>query len=190
MRVSRVRSNFGKHCKCEDKMRRHVLRERSKNTSNWKGLELIIQLSSRPLKFRCWQRAIFPGGGPPSIFASVGLYDCVRDGNRWFPYDWPPTNFSFADCWLFSAPAYTLKIAQDISSNNNLIRLRKALVRLVSVGWKCCHSYTSDLSTLSSATGLTSLCYERSHLTVGFVLICFQHLSAWNTATGRLPLAG
>ena len=25
--------------------------------------------------------------------------------------------------------------------------LGKALVRLVSVGWKCCHSYTSDLST-------------------------------------------
>ena len=66
----------------------------------------------------------------------------------------------------------------------------KALVRLVSVGWKCCHSYTSDLSTSWSATGLTSLCYERSHLVVGFVLICFQHLSAWNTATGRLPLAG
>ena len=31
------------------------------------------------MKFRCWQRAIFPGGGPPSIFASVGLYDRVRD---------------------------------------------------------------------------------------------------------------
>ena len=68
--------------------------------------------------------------------------------------------------------------------------LGKALVRLVSVGWKCCHSYTSDLSTRYSVWGLTSLCYERSHLVVGFVLICFQHLSAWNTATGRLPLAG
>ena len=151
-------------------------------------------------------------------------------------------------CRLFSTPAYTLKIAQDINHqffnffvclkrlcNHRLLRcfahasqqrrhrsvssykpllfvnrvahttllyfgkcfpdftpanaLEKALVRLVSVGWKCCHSYTSDLSTLSSTTGLTSLCYERSHLTVGFVLICFQHLSTWNTATGRLLLA-
>ena len=72
---------------------------------------------------------------------------------------------------------------------HRLTILGKALVRLVSVDSKCCHSYISDLSTWYSARGLTSLCYERSHLTVGFVLICFQHLSAWNTATGRLPLA-
>jgi len=57
------------------------------------------------------------------------------------------------------------------------------------LGWKCCHSYTCILSTSFSTTGLTGLCHERSHLTVGFVLICFQHLSAWNTATGRLLLA-
>ena len=31
------------------------------------------------IQFRCWQRAIFPGGGPPSIFASVCLYDRVAD---------------------------------------------------------------------------------------------------------------
>ena len=69
----------------------------SKTTSYWKDLKLNIHLSLRSLKFRCWQRAIFPGGGPPSIFASVGLYDRVRDGNGWFTYDWPPTNLSFAD---------------------------------------------------------------------------------------------
>ena len=67
--------------------------------------------------------------------------------------------------------------------------LGKALVRLVSVDWICCHTYISDLSTTWSSWGLTDLCHERSHLTVGFVLICFQHLSAWNTATGRLLLA-
>ena len=65
----------------------------------------------------------------------------------------------------------------------------KALVRLVMLGYICCQTSTCILSTSCSATGLTSLCYERSHLMVGFVLICFQHLSAWNTATGRLPLA-
>ena len=66
----------------------------------------------------------------------------------------------------------------------------KALVRLVMLDYVCCQTSICILSTLCSATGLTSLCYERSHLMVGFVLICFQHLSAWNTATGRLPLAG
>ncbi len=53
----------------------------------------------------------------------------------------------------------------------------------------CCHTSTSGLSTGCSARGLTSLCYERTHLVVGFVLICFQHLSAPNTATQRLHLA-
>lgn len=37
-------------------------------------------------KNRFRQRAIFPGGGPPSIFAAVSLYDRVRDGNGWFPH--------------------------------------------------------------------------------------------------------
>ena len=43
-------------------------------------------------KIRCRQRAIFPGGGPPSIFAEMSLYDRVRDGNGWFPHSWSPTN--------------------------------------------------------------------------------------------------
>ena len=66
----------------------------------------------------------------------------------------------------------------------------KALVRLVMLGCICCQTSTCILSTLCSSTGLTNLCYERSHLMVGFALICFQRLSTWNTATGRLPLAG
>ncbi len=40
-----------------------------------------------------------------------------------------------------------------------------------------------------SSGALTDLCHGISHLEVGFVLICFQHLSAPNTATQRLPLA-
>ena len=31
------------------------------------------------LKNRCWHQVIFPGGGPPSIFAEISLYDRVRD---------------------------------------------------------------------------------------------------------------
>ena len=68
--------------------------------------------------------------------------------------------------------------------------LGKALVLLVSLALICCHTYSYDLSTTWSAWGLTWLPSERTHLSVGFVLICFQHLSASNTATGRLPLAG
>ena len=68
--------------------------------------------------------------------------------------------------------------------------LGKALVLLVSLALICCHTYSYDLSTKSSLWGLTWLPSKRTHLLVGFVLICFQHLSASNTATGRLPLAG
>jgi len=48
---------------------------------------------------------------------------------------------------------------------------------------------TCILSTRLSSWVLTTLGYGISHLGVGFVLICFQHLSAPNTATLRLPLA-
>lgn len=53
----------------------------------------------------------------------------------------------------------------------------------------CCHTSNSDLSTEFSTRGLTSFCYERTHLVVGFVLICFQHLSSSNAATQHLLLA-
>ena len=43
-------------------------------------------------KNRIWQRVIFPGSGPPSIFTAMSLYDRVRDGNGWFPHAWSPEN--------------------------------------------------------------------------------------------------
>ena len=46
----------------------------------------------RGFEIRCWHRVIFPGGGPPSIFTEVSLYDRVRDGNGWFPYSLTPAN--------------------------------------------------------------------------------------------------
>ena len=63
---------------------------------------------------RCWQRAIFPGGGPPSIFASAGLYDRVRDGNGWFTSDWSPTNLLFAVTDYFRLQLY----AEDCTRYN------------------------------------------------------------------------
>ena len=82
--------------------------------------------------------------------------------------------------------SYTMMYKQR---KNNQQPSGKALVRLVMLDYVCCQTSIYILSTSYSATGLTSLCYERSHLMVGFALICFQRLSAWNTATGRLPLA-
>ena len=52
-------------------------------------------INSHFIQFRCWQRAIFPGSGPPSIVAAKGLYDRVRDGNGWFTLAWSPTIFCF-----------------------------------------------------------------------------------------------
>ena len=57
-----------------------------------KKAKIVILTILAFIQFRCWQRAIFPGGGPPSIVASVSLYDRVRDGNGWFPYDLSPAN--------------------------------------------------------------------------------------------------
>ena len=42
----------------------------------------------------------------------------------------------------------------------------------------CYHAFTADLSTLSSARGLTSLRYGSLFLEVGFTLRCLQRLSA------------
>ena len=44
------------------------------------------------VKYRIWQRPIFPGGYPPSIVGARSLYDRVRDGNGWYPSAWSPEN--------------------------------------------------------------------------------------------------
>ena len=59
----------------------------------------------------------------------------------------------------------------------------QALDLLVLVSWTCCHAYTSNLSTLCSSRGLTSLRYGKSYLEVGFTLRCFQRLSRPDIAT-------
>ena len=85
---------------------------------------------------------------------------------------------------------FVFALANTIRKFRFVHLLGKALVLLVSLALICCHTYSYDLSTKLSAWGLTWLPSKRTHLLVGFVLICFQHLSASNTATGRLPLAG
>ena len=75
---------------------------------------------------------------------------------------------------------YTLKTIQKTS---NALLKSQALDILVSVRSIHYCTYTPDLSTLCSSRCLTSLCYERSHLKVGFTLRCFQRLSLPNAAT-------
>ena len=167
-------------------------------------------------KYRNRQRPIFPGGYPPSIVGARSLYDRVRDGNGWYPSALSPINLLVTSytgsCTMIKLITLlgnlTFRLSKSrfarrssIVSLNALLNASrlaspwlphsgKALVRLVMLDYVCCQTSIYILSTSCSATGLTSLCYERSHLMVGFVLICFQHLSTWNTATGRLPLAG
>ncbi len=62
-------------------------------------------------------------------------------------------------------------------------RFGQALDLLVLVSYTCYHASTSNLSTLSSSRGLTSLRYGISHLEGGFTLICLQRLSLPNFAT-------
>ena len=53
----------------------------------------------------------------------------------------------------------------------------QALDLLVSVSYTHYCASTSDLSTLLSTRGLTTLWYEISYLEESFTLICFQRLS-------------
>src|SRR5450756_1197338 len=62
--------------------------------------------------------------------------------------------------------------------------------RLVPVSFAPRSASTPGLSTWSSPTVLQGACAPgKSHLGVGFTLICFQRLSRPNSATRRVPLA-
>ena len=76
------------------------------------------------IQFRCWQRAIFPGGGPPSIFAAKSLYDRVRDGNGWFPLAWSPTNLSFAVTDYSRLQLIRWRLHKDITSSTTFSNLK------------------------------------------------------------------
>ena len=64
-----------------------------------------------------------------------------------------------------------------------LVNYGQALDLLVLVSCTRYRASTSNLSTLSSSRGLTSLCYGISHLEGGFTLRCLQRLSLPNLAT-------
>ena len=54
-----------------------------------------LKYLNQAVEIRCWQLVIFPGGGPPSIFTAMSLFDRVRDGNGSFPHAWSPANLRF-----------------------------------------------------------------------------------------------
>ena len=79
----------------------------------------------------------------------------------------------------------TLKTEQPIHCSYllNLLALGQALDLLVSVSLTRHRAYTSDLSTLLSSRGLTTLRCGISFLRVGFTLRCLQRLSVPHLAT-------
>ena len=67
---------------------------------------------------------------------------------------------------------------------SSVLILLRSSPRPISIGQlTCCHVYTSDLSTLLSSRGLTTLRYGISYLEVSFTLRCFQRLSQPHSAT-------
>ena len=103
------------------------------------------------------------------------------------PSSLPAVRFAFAAAHL---GIHLFGLGHFVPRRPTEFPLGKALVLLVMLDCICCQTSICILSTSFSTTGLTDLCHERSHLMVGFALICFQRLSARNTATGHLPLAG
>ena len=78
--------------------------------------------------------------------------------------------FCFPLC--FSASRFFLPVPRFFS-------LFRSSPRPISISkLPCYHAFTADLSTLSSARGLTSLRYGSLLLEVGFTLRCLQRLSA------------
>ena len=67
---------------------------------------------------------------------------------------------------------------------SSVLILLRSSPRPISIGQlTCCHVYTSDLSTLLSSRGLTTLRYGISYLEASFTLRCFQRLSQPHSAT-------
>ena len=80
--------------------------------------------------------------------------------------------FHFAFRFRFSASRFS-------SSSALLFACLRSSPRPISISkLPCYHAFTADLSTLSSARGLTSLRYGSLFLEVGFTLRCLQRLSA------------
>ena len=120
-----------------------------------------------------WQRSTLPHGHPCSTIDAVELNCPVRNGKECFLYAIITRYYL-----LIFEIIYSFKIAYELSHI-----IGQALDLLVSVSYIRYRTSTSDLSTLCSSRGLTSLCYGKSHLEGGFTLRCFQRLSLPDLAT-------
>ena len=147
-------------------------------------------------------------GGTSLLSSPQWLYNCVfrRSYTLWFlplikrknhissPGDFPPRQ----EDWQLHSLSKTKSFRTSGSSLveiivSFLVRISypllhlffrdQALGLLVSVSCTHCCASTPDLSTLSSARGLTTLRYGISYLEVSFTLRCFQRLSRPHFAT-------
>ena len=129
-----------------------------------------------------------PGGGLPSQRVSPQVFSLLTRFTFVFGMGTGgSTSPCHQTCQSTGLTTSTLKTAQQ-SKQTSLCG--QALDRLVPLGYTHYCAYTYGLSTRLSSGGLTSLRYGGTHLQVGFKLRCFQLLSAPDTATGHLPLAG
>ena len=159
-----------------------------------------------PTSFGIRQRPTLPGRLQPSTIGAWRLNFCVRHGNRWnppaiatgncislsisrAPLSLPALRFRFAlrislPPPLASAPDRPLAHPQNRTVKADLIHYLtrtsfqdQALDRLVSASSIRYRTSTADLSTLSSARGLTCSRSGNLLLQVGFTLRCLQRLS-------------
>ena len=121
------------------------------------------------------RRPIFPARFQASIFGSVQLNFCVRNGNRWILHDMITGNFiSFPSLH----PHYCITPSKSF--------LDQALDLLVSVSSMHYCTSTSDLSPCC-LQGVLLFSDGKSYLGGGFTLRCFQRLSRPHFATRLCP---
>ena len=125
-----------------------------------------------------------------AILAAEMLNFCVRDGNRWDPFAIITGNWmAFALLFLLRAPSkphtaslprsssFAWRVQAFASPAPHSLFLRSS-PRPISIDKLSHHCvYTVNLSTLSSARGLTSLCCGILFLDGGFTLRCLQRLA-------------
>ena len=138
------------------------------------------------------QRSTLPGRHQPSTIDVLGLNFCVRDGNRWDPFAIITGNWmAFALLFLLHAPSkphtaslprsssfawrFPLSAFASFAPHSLFLRSSPRPISIDKLSHHCV--YTVNLSTLSSARGLTSLCCGILFLEGGFTLRCLQRLS-------------
>ena len=123
------------------------------------------------------RRPTLPGRCQPSTIGAERLNFCVRDGNRWVPLAIATGSSSVVRRASFARP-HPESCTGKFDLGSVVSSLCRSSPRPISIS-KLIHYciYTADLSTLSSARGLTCSRSGSLILQVGFTLRCLQRLS-------------